>query len=186
MSPNLARTPGRYRWLLGALVLTAAAAAAQPAPGAGPSGAVDAGCASAEFAREVLQRINALRQRGAVCGRRGAFGALAPVQWHPQLAAGASAYAHEMAAYGHFGHAGPAGGALDQRLRASGYPFRVAAENIASGQQSIDEVLGSWMNSEGHCTNIMNGALRDVGMACADGQPQDAGPYWTLMLGTPK
>lgn len=39
-------------------------------------------------------------------------------------------------------------------------------ENIASGQGSPDEVMNSWMNSEGHRANILSSDFTQVGIAC--------------------
>jgi len=39
------------------------------------------------------------------------------------------------------------------------------AENIAMGQQSPEDVLGSWMRSSGHRANILNGSHRRIGVA---------------------
>lgn len=169
-----------------ALLMLAAVAVAAPAETLAPLAQPSAGCASSEFAQEVLRRINQIRSRGAVCGRRGAFAAMSPLAWSHELEAGASAFAAEMATQRYFGHSSPNGSTLVDRLRASGYRFRVAAENIANGQQSLDEALEGWMHSEGHCANIMNGALRDVGMACAANQNDPESPYWALLLGASK
>lgn len=48
------------------------------------------------------------------------------------------------------------------------------AENIASGQRSPEEVMKSWMNSDGHRANILNPNMKKLGVGYAEG-----GPYRT-------
>lgn len=42
---------------------------------------------------------------------------------------------------------------------------RPVAENIAMGQSSAREALGSWMSSSGHRANILNRGYRRIGVA---------------------
>lgn len=47
---------------------------------------------------------------------------------------------------------------------------RVArAENIAAGQQSPEDVMKGWMNSDGHRANILNPSLKKLGVGYAEG-----------------
>lgn len=47
---------------------------------------------------------------------------------------------------------------------------RVArAENIAAGQQSPEDVMKGWMNSDGHRANILNPNLKKLGVGYAEG-----------------
>lgn len=39
------------------------------------------------------------------------------------------------------------------------------AENIAMGQRTTGEAIGSWMSSPGHRANILNGGYRRIGVA---------------------
>lgn len=39
------------------------------------------------------------------------------------------------------------------------------AENIAMGQRTTGEAIGSWMNSAGHRANILNGGHKRIGVA---------------------
>lgn len=43
------------------------------------------------------------------------------------------------------------------------------AENIASGQRSPEEVMKSWMNSDGHRANILNPKIKKLGVGYAEG-----------------
>lgn len=49
----------------------------------------------------------------------------------------------------------------------SAYPSAWAyGENIAAGQRSPGEVMGSWMNSTGHKNNILNKGYSTIGIGC--------------------
>lgn len=43
---------------------------------------------------------------------------------------------------------------------------KMAGENIASGQWSPEDAMGSWMNSSGHRANILDSDYRSVGIGC--------------------
>lgn len=63
------------------------------------------------------------------------------------------------------------------RLKAAGYSYSRAAENIASGYKTPESVVNGWMNSPGHRRNIL-GNYKEVGFG-------RAGNYWTTNFATP-
>ena len=76
--------------------------------------------------------------------------------WDERVANVASAHSTDMARAGYFSHTNLAGQSPFDRLRAARITYRAAAENIAYGQQTGQDVLRSWLNSPGHRTNIDN------------------------------
>jgi Uncharacterized protein with SCP/PR1 domains len=54
-----------------------------------------------------------------------------------------------------------------------------AAENIASGQTSVEEAVQAWIESERHLKNML-GSFSGVGVAVA--QSPAARPYWAMVL----
>jgi uncharacterized protein YkwD len=67
----------------------------------------------------------------------------------------------------------------------AGYRWSGIGENIASGQESVDQVMAGWLASPGHCANIMDRWFTEMGGAFAvAGGPGRA--YWTQVFGTPK
>lgn len=54
---------------------------------------------------------------------------------------------------------------------------RNSAENIAAGQDSADEVMDSWMNSDGHRENILDRKHTHFGAGRAEAD--DGTTYWT-------
>ena len=89
-----------------------------------------------------------------------------------------------MAAANFFSHTGSDGSNAGQRATAAGYLWQSWGENIAAGQPSVDEVMAGWMASPGHCANIMQERLRDIGVACVSGGAGNTyRSYWTMTLG---
>jgi uncharacterized protein YkwD len=174
----------------GVLALVAIACAARPAvapPAATPS-AMQAGasCSVPRLKAEVLARVNAARARGANCGSAGHFGPAPPLVWNDALARAAERHSQDMVAHNLFSHTGSDGSELRQRAEAVGYAWRTLAENLASGRETVDGTVEQWLASPGHCANLMNARLVDVGVACAQGGPRNAFThYWTMALGTP-
>lgn len=65
------------------------------------------------------------------------------------------------------------------RMKRVGYR-RLAAENIAYGQASLDRVLKAWMNSRGHRRNMLHPRMRYFGLAYSE---RKGLKYWTMVLG---
>jgi len=56
------------------------------------------------------------------------------------------------------------------------------AENIASGQKDADDVVRTWLESPGHCANLMNPDMRDMGVAYAFDASSTDGIYWVQVF----
>jgi uncharacterized protein YkwD len=85
-----------------------------------------------------------------------------------------------MAATGAMSHS--VAGDFPARLAQAGYISYGAAENIGVGQQSVTDVINTWVYSPSHRANLLlNGATR-IGIAKA-GPPN--WPYWTLIIASP-
>jgi len=172
-------------WLLAATALLALGAAL---PGSARSDAGRPGCGARLSPEEVVQRLNAMRARGLVCPQKALSGVEAPLRWSANLAAVAAAQSNDMAALNHMSHRDSQNRTLAERLAAMGYRFSAAAENVAYGYDSLDAVVQAWVESEGHCENLMNAKVAEFGLACTDSDaarfPGEA-RYWTLVLGAP-
>lgn len=121
----------------------------------------------AAFKREVFELVNANRE---------AYG-LAPLTYSEALDQVAQAHSEDMAANGYLSHTNLDGLSPFDRMNAAGISYYTAAENIAAGQRTPEEVMESWMNSEGHRANILNPDLKQIGIGVAYGG--DYGIYWT-------
>jgi uncharacterized protein YkwD len=52
------------------------------------------------------------------------------------------------------------------RIKELGYDYGAVAENIAAGERyTAAEVVGKWMNSEGHRSNILGDQYTEIGVA---------------------
>ena len=80
-----------------------------------------------------------------------------------------------------FSHVNPDGDLPWDRMEFAGYNWSAAGENIAGGQNSPAAVVNAWMNSDGHCANIMNPNFEDIGVGYYPGG--DYGHYWTQVFG---
>jgi len=144
---------------------------------------------SPAFAARVLDLVNAARARGASCGRR-SFTPVPPVRLSAALAAAARGHAIDMAEHEYFEHQDLSGHTPADRVRANGYRENLVGENIAYGPQSPEEVVRGWLDSPGHCENIMDPRFAEMGIAYAVGRaPAPAsgrGLYWVQVLADPK
>jgi uncharacterized protein YkwD len=144
-----------------------------------------AGCessGSSGFQAEVLLRVNAIRAAGAVCGTS-SYPAAAALTWNNSLQRAAGGHSSEMAQSDYFSHDSLDGKTFSQRLTDSGYNYSAAGENIAAGDATAKQAVDHWLNSPGHCANMMNSSYRDIGVACASSASSGYGTYWTMDLG---
>lgn len=130
----------------------------------------------------VLALVNAARARPQRCGGQ-AFAPAPPLRLNDTLQSVASAHAAEMARYSYFSHTGRNGSTVDGRATQAGYPWRNIGENIAAGQTTADTVVRGWINSPGHCANIMSPAYSEMGAAFVVNQQSSAGIYWAQVFG---
>ena len=162
----------------------AAAAAAAPAPTLTSAAAT---CGIADFAATTLARINAVRAAGADCGVDGARAPVPALRWNAALTTAASAHSADMAALNYFAHTSADGRTLGSRASAAGYTSSGLGENIAAGYAGIDSVMNGWVDSDGHCANLMNANFTEVGVACVAGPATSSyNTYWTMDLGRPR
>jgi uncharacterized protein YkwD len=159
-------------------------ASATPAS-ATPAGATPGSSQAPVLATRALQLVNEVRARGARCGER-SFGPAPPVRLSGTLASVAFGHANDMARHNYFEHEDLAGHSPADRVRAVGYQEKLVGENIAYGPKSADEVVQGWLDSPGHCENIMDPRFAEMGIAYAAGQSSRRGLFWVQLLVAPK
>jgi uncharacterized protein YkwD len=74
------------------------------------------------------------------------------------------------------------------RAKAAGYAFSLLGENIATGQATPRAVMAAWMGSEGHCRNVLDPGMTQLGVgtvAGVVGEPGTDGATWTQLFGRP-
>ncbi|MEG4247252.1 CAP domain-containing protein [Microcoleus sp. Pol10D4] len=113
---------------------------------------------------------------------------LSPLTLNTQLLNAAANHSQNMALQDFFSHTGKDGSSLGSRISATGYQFSAAAENIAAGSSTPEQVVSSWMNSSGHRTNILNPNLKEIGIGyyflADDTGTENWNHYWTQVFAT--
>jgi uncharacterized protein YkwD len=136
------------------------------------------------LASRVLELVNEARARGARCGER-SFAPVPPVKLSGTLGSVAFGHATDMAKHNYFEHEDLAGHTPADRVRAVGYREKLVGENIAYGPKSAEEVVQGWLDSPGHCENIMDSRFAEMGIAYAPGHASRRGLYWVQLLVAP-
>lgn len=125
----------------------------------------------AAYEQEVFDLVNQIREENG----------LEPFVYNETLAETARAHSQDMIDRNFFDHTNPDGKSPFDRMRDNGLSYSMAAENIAAGQRTPEEVVESWMNSEGHRANILGGC-KELGVGLALGGSY--GYYWTQCFAT--
>lgn len=125
----------------------------------------------------VVELVNEVRARGVLCGEQW-FAPAGPLRGEARLTRVARGHSRDMATRGFFSHPNLEGLSPFDRITASGYPWRAAAENISAGRGAPEHVVAWWLESPGHCANIMSPIHEETGVGYHPAH--DAyGHYWT-------
>lgn len=140
---------------------------------------------SSAVAARVLALVNDARKHERRCGRKkmSATHALTP---SAALTRAAAAHAADMAKNGFMGHRGSDGSEAGERVRRAGYVWRSVGENVAAGQPDAEAVVKAWLESPGHCTNIMGPQFTQMGVAFALAPRSELRILWAQELGAPQ
>ncbi|SFD86175.1 uncharacterized protein, YkwD family [Lentibacillus persicus] len=110
---------------------------------------------------------------------------LEPLEMHSRLSDLARRKSRDMALNNYFSHTSPTYGSPFDMMRQFDFSFRTAGENIAAGQRSPEQVVESWMNSEGHRENILNEGFTHIGVGYVEDTESPYRTYWTQLFMTP-
>jgi uncharacterized protein YkwD len=190
-SPSL-REIGVYHRGLDTWVVLAAGAGLPDTPRVIPDDAavqarapVPMSAAGPVLAFRALALVNAARARGARCGTK-MFAPAPAMSLSGTLADVASGHAIDMAEHNYFEHVDLTGKSPADRVRAVGYQEKLVGENIAYGPESVEEVVRGWLDSPGHCENIMDPRFAQMGIAYSPGRSTRRGLYWVQLLAEPR
>lgn len=157
-----------------------------PAPT--PSSAPASCDGSYQIEWEFLDLVNMARSTPRQCGSQ-SFGAASPLTWDQRLATAAGRHSQDMATYDVLNHTGTDGSNVGIRAQTAGYQWRAIGENIAVGFNSPESVLNAWLESPGHCANIMNSNYSQIGVASARNDSAlygNCARWWTLVVARPR
>lgn len=110
---------------------------------------------------------------------------LNPVRLNPLLTLTSQLHSDDQASMDDASHSSSDGTQLDVRVQRQGYQFRLAAENVASGQLSWDRVFQAWKDSPGHNENLLMADVTEVGIAMSYKKDTEYKVFWTMVLGSP-
>lgn len=131
-----------------------------------------------------LQLINDARAEARTCGLT-PYAATTPLVWNSVLAVTASKHSADMAEHNFFSHTGSNGSSPSERVTLEGYNWRTVGENIAAGRETAEQTVNDWLDSPGHCSNIMTPAFTEVAVSCEEDDGSDYQRYWTNILAAP-
>ncbi|MFZ1949821.1 MAG: CAP domain-containing protein [Pseudolabrys sp.] len=78
-----------------------------------------------------------------------------------------------------------AGNPFVQRLKASGYDAKTAAENISAGYHTLAEAFSGWRDSSPHRANMLLAGATRMGIAAVYTPASKYKVYWSLILAEP-
>jgi uncharacterized protein YkwD len=70
------------------------------------------------------------------------------------------------------------------RLTAAAYDYAVAGENLARGEDSLEDVVAEWMKSKGHRENILADDFTEIGLGLA--KAGNGRIYYTQVFADPQ
>lgn len=122
----------------------------------------------AALAAEVISLINEIRKENS----------LSPLSANTSLQNAAQIRSKEQTQL--FSHTRPDVNSCFSVLSDLSISYNGAAENIAYGQKTAEDVVNAWMASEGHRKNILSKSLTDTGVGCYISSSGTI--YWTQLF----
>lgn len=98
-----------------------------------------------------------------------------PLTWDRRLAAVGLRHSEDMDRRHFFDHVNPDGRDPFQRMERAGLRYQAAAENLAMGATSAEEVFEGWMHSPGHRRNLEDCVYTRIGIGRFEN-------YWSCEL----
>lgn len=125
------------------------------------------------FEQEVIRLVNLERTNRGIPA----------LTTHWELSRVARYKSQDMIVKNYFSHTSPTYGSPFTMMQSFGLKFSAAAENIAYGQRSAQEVVTAWMGSPGHRANILSNSYTHTGVGAA--KTASGTLYWTQMFMKP-
>ncbi len=122
------------------------------------------------YEQRVVQLVNAEREKNG----------LKPLSLDSSIAGVARNKARDMAENNYYSHQSPTYGNAGDMLTSAGIKWSTWGENIASGQDTPEEVVSGWMHSEGHKANILSSGFTRIGVGYAT--DSSGKQYWTQIF----
>ena len=104
----------------------------------------------------------------------------------PALTKAAAVQAADQAANNFMGHRGSDGSEVGARVTRTGYRWSSVGENVAAGQPDAETVVKAWLDSPGHCENIMSPNFSEMGVAFAAAPQSELRILWAQEFAAPQ
>lgn len=163
----------------------AASGAFQQATSSGNGGGSANGCALTAYQAEMLEQLNAVRTQARYCGED-YFEAVPELTYSCAIEPAARSHSIDMATNNFFSHTGSNGLRVSHRVTETGYEWGVVGENIAAGFSDVSSVMAGWLNSPGHCRNIMDSRFQEFAVSRVNTSTADYPNYWTQVFAVPR
>lgn len=139
----------------------------------------------AATAQQVLALVNDARSSARRCGGQ-RFAPTHALRLNMTLNRTALLHAEDMAKHGRMEHTGSDGSTPAQRATRQGYRWKTVGENVAAGAGTAEEVVAGWLESPGHCANIMSPQFTEMGLGFSVNMRDQQAVYWAQSFGTPR
>lgn len=110
---------------------------------------------------------------------------LGPVTLNEKLNRASHVHAADLAQAGIISHTGTDGSGHGDRVQRQGYYFSIAAENVATGQNSWEEAFKGWQDSPGHNENLLRDDVTEFGVALVYEPTTTYSTYWAMLVASP-
>ena len=135
------------------------------------------------YEEQVLIELNKVRAVGADCGTEGVFAATGPLTLSPELREASRCHSLDMGTNNFFSHTGSGGSRFTDRATAAGFTGSPLGENIGAGYNTPVDVVNGWVNSDGHCRNLMKSTATLLGVGYVTVSGSTWTRYWTMVTG---
>ena len=130
----------------------------------------------------VLDPVSAQKLVNAYRAQKG----LKPLRLNAKLNDAAHKHSEDLAQSDRISHYGSDGSDAWERVRKSGYGARMTAENVGTGQQSLDEVFRGWQKSPDHNANLLLKDADEMGISMVYNPKSQFKTFWTLVVASPR
>lgn len=117
------------------------------------------GFASSISVNQVIEQTNTERAKAG----------LPPLAANPLLSQAAINKANHMFQYDYWAHIAPDGTTPWYFIKATGYTYTIAGENLARDFDDTASMMAAWMASTSHRDNIVNAKFTEIGVAVVNG-----------------
>ena len=133
----------------------------------------------------IVSLTNDVRAVGTYCyppnGNAEWYNPVGSLAMQENLRCAARLHSVDMVDRNFFDHTNPDGLGPGERMSDAGYPWMSFGENIGWGYQTAEQMMVGWLESYGHCTNLMQDFHTEIGVGYFAGSGQIT---WTQKFGS--